>query len=219
MRKKRCTYCANDATTSDHIPPECFFAKPRPDNLNLITVPACASCNNSFGEDDGYARNLLVSLVDSEGHPDVIRDLRGRLGRSLARDQKLFKRTLLSLSKTEVRTEAGLYLGTAHTFNLDQPQFDRFFKRLARGLLFHCTGTTLADGLIEWRTVPGANMAGLARELEAIPPSYEETIGDRVFEYLGFVLDPQRVASLWVVRFYAGPVFLMRLDPALLVAN
>lgn len=185
----------------------------------LITVPACESCNSSFGEDDGFVRNILGSLVDSEDHPDVIKDLRHRLRRSLTRDQKLFKRTLLSLSEAEVRTGAGLYLGTAQAFNLDQPQFDRFFKRLARGLLFHCTGTKLADCLIDWRPVPGANLAGLARQLEAIRPSHAGRVGDRVFDYLGFVADPDCMGSLWIARFYAGPVFIMRLDPALLVGE
>jgi len=158
-------------------------------------------------------RNILVSLADSERHPDVVKDLRGRLLRSLTKDWKLFKRTLVSLLQVDVRTEAGLFLEKAAAFNLDQPQFDRFFKRLARGLLFSCTKTSFADCLVNWRPVAGANAAGLETQLHGVRPAYTGAVGSRVFDYLGFVKDPRRALSLWIVQFYGGPVFMMLLHP------
>jgi hypothetical protein len=217
MSKRRCTYCPNDATTSDHVPPECFFARPLPNDL--ITVPACESCNHAFGEDDGFVRNILVSLADAERHPDVVRDLQGRMRRALAGDQKLLKRTLLTLTPVDVRTEAGLFLGKAAGIKLDQPQFDRFFKRLARALLFRCTGIGLLECLVEWRPVVGTKLSELQKQFAEIPPACAGTVGERVFDFAGFINDPERDLSLWVLQFYAGPIFMMLLHPAILVGT
>jgi hypothetical protein len=51
--ESRCVLCGvNAATTREHVPPESFFERPYPDNL--ITVPACASCNQGSHLDDDY---------------------------------------------------------------------------------------------------------------------------------------------------------------------
>jgi 5-methylcytosine-specific restriction endonuclease McrA len=59
-KQKSCAYChATDDLTDDHIPPQNLFPKPRPSNLNLITVPACRKCNGSASKDDEYFRYCL----------------------------------------------------------------------------------------------------------------------------------------------------------------
>ena len=52
-----CIYCQiNPADTVDHVPPKGLFKEPRP--VDLIIVPACSTCNNSFSKDDEYFRIL-----------------------------------------------------------------------------------------------------------------------------------------------------------------
>jgi hypothetical protein len=55
---KKCVYCGTDKDiTVDHVPPKLLLTRPYPENL--ITVPACFPCNQSFQKDDEYMRTLL----------------------------------------------------------------------------------------------------------------------------------------------------------------
>lgn len=57
----QCLFCNKNATTRDHIPTKNLLEKPYP--LNLFTVPACQSCNNSFSLDEEYFLNVLVEIT------------------------------------------------------------------------------------------------------------------------------------------------------------
>ena len=58
MSRERCVYCGADKDlTVDHVPPKLLLTHPYPENL--ITVPACFPCNQSFQKDDEYMRPLL----------------------------------------------------------------------------------------------------------------------------------------------------------------
>jgi hypothetical protein len=55
-----CAYCGKvPATTIDHVVPKCLFEPPLP--LNMITVPACSSCNGDKSQLDSFLRDFLVS--------------------------------------------------------------------------------------------------------------------------------------------------------------
>lgn len=47
-----CIYCGEVANSREHIPGKIFLEKPYPDNLLL--VPECKKCNNSFSDDELY---------------------------------------------------------------------------------------------------------------------------------------------------------------------
>ena len=67
----QCVYCGKvRVLTKDHIPPKCFFAKPRPSNL--ITVPSCKECNLGRSKDDEYLRFVLAYRFENSNHPDVL---------------------------------------------------------------------------------------------------------------------------------------------------
>jgi hypothetical protein len=70
------------ATTAEHIPAKLFFDKPLPDNL--ITVPACAPCNNGSQRDDEYLRAFVMLLRDSQPSQAIER-VRERTVRHLCR--------------------------------------------------------------------------------------------------------------------------------------
>jgi 5-methylcytosine-specific restriction endonuclease McrA len=68
MKRDRslCIYCgAAEDLTVDHVPPKNLFPKPRPSDL--ITVPACRTCNKSYERDDDYFR--LAMTVLGEANP------------------------------------------------------------------------------------------------------------------------------------------------------
>src|SRR5689334_1954265 len=56
-----CVFCgAADGTTKDHVPPKGIFVNPRP---QLITVPACARCNNRTSQLDEEFKIFLSLKV------------------------------------------------------------------------------------------------------------------------------------------------------------
>lgn len=85
----KCIYCGDEATTRDHIPPQSFFPKPAPSNL--VTVPACFKCNNTFSGDEEYLRTILVSAKAEEGKLGLADKLwNQKVEKSLLRNPRLF---------------------------------------------------------------------------------------------------------------------------------
>lgn len=65
MAARFCALCGvRPATTVEHIPAKSLFAQPRPNDL--ITVPACAPCNNGSQTDDDYFRKTLALIAEPE---------------------------------------------------------------------------------------------------------------------------------------------------------
>lgn len=108
---ENCIYCVNGtAEDRDHVPPQCFFSTPRPSNL--ITVPACAKCNWSFGKVDERARNLLTSLESTEGHQAITSQLAAKRDRSYKRGKGTNLQYMLqSMKLIDYHSPGGIYLG------------------------------------------------------------------------------------------------------------
>ncbi|MCX6639210.1 MAG: hypothetical protein NTW14_01840 [bacterium] len=212
-----CIYCGTrKATTRDHIPPASFFPDPKPSNS--ITVPCCPTCNNDFGRDDEYVRNVITHLDETESHTTIIKDIGRRRDRALnsQHGKKKLRKLLRNSVIIDQYSKAGIYLGKASAFNLDIPIFDRFFDRIARGLLFHETGLQCINYKTEWRK------SEYIKESEALPPEFigfqefakRGMIGDGVFKWSAWIC-PNSIASLWFLTFYEGVLFKVRLTPEL----
>lgn len=88
--REGCIYCGTDRDiTVDHVPPKLLLAQPYP--ANLITVPACFQCNQSFQKDDEYLRTMLCIDVRAQGNtvaqsnlPAVLRSLQRANARAFA---------------------------------------------------------------------------------------------------------------------------------------
>jgi hypothetical protein len=59
--------------TVDHVPPKLLLERPLPPNL--LTVPACESCNAGFKSDDEYTRTILGLDIHAGSHRAVISNL------------------------------------------------------------------------------------------------------------------------------------------------
>jgi len=137
----RCTYCPNTATTKDHVPPECLFAKPLPHDL--ITVPSCGACNHGASKDDEYFMVRLV-LNQENAHADAVA-LRKVAIHALARLEAAGFRAefLKTVEDEEVLTPAGVYLGNRVTYGARTDRLSRVLSRVTLGLRFHETGQRL----------------------------------------------------------------------------
>jgi len=214
--KETCIFCLeNEADTKDHIPPKSFFPRPRPSNL--ITVPCCHACNQSLGKDDERARNLISALEIPEKHPGVISQIAPKRDRSLERPQgkSNLRHMLDSMAIVEVKTKAGIYTGSKAAFNFDQPEFDRFIDKMARGLLYHHTGLKSKKLITEWKfSPPVPNINEIPEMIMFFVRKYGiQKIGDDVFSYLpGYF--PGKFHSLWLINFYNGIEFKVQIKEA-----
>jgi len=135
-----CIYCGTTGKlTRDHVPPRNLFPAPRPSDL--ITVPACVRCNKSFELDDEYFRIAVVVPADPERDPIAAglwaeTVVRGTLNRSPALKSTIIR----SLTRLDMTTPAGIYLGTTPTVRLDRKRLDRIARRIVTALHWHHYG-------------------------------------------------------------------------------
>jgi len=77
-------------------------------------------------------------LLEAEAHPYVHEHVTDRVSRSMQRGGKNLRRMIdiLKAKETVVLTPDGPQLATLPALNLDAPEFDRFFERVGRAVLF-----------------------------------------------------------------------------------
>lgn len=138
---EKCVYCGTDKDlTVDHVPPKLLVAQPYPENL--ITVPACFPCNQSFQKDDEYLRTMLCIDVRASSNGAAQSNLAAVL-RSLQRSNaKAFAEYLTRQAESSVILgQDGSPMG--QVFELDKERANRTGKRFIRALYFHEAGTAL----------------------------------------------------------------------------
>ena len=117
----------------------------RPYPENLITVPACRTCNQSFQKDDEYTRTLLSIDVRASKNPSAQSNLPAVL-RSLQRpDARGFVEYLASqTNQSTILSPDGSPMG--QVIELDQSRVNRAGQRIVRALYFSEMGTPLPGG-------------------------------------------------------------------------
>jgi len=134
-----CIFCGvRPGDTQDHIPPRGFFQRKCPNDAQLLTVPCCEPCRSSDQQTDTFVRDVLAGLLEAEAHPYVHEHVTDRVSRSIQRGGKNLHRLIeiLKAKETIVLTPDGPQLATLPALNLDAPEFDRFFDRVGRAVLF-----------------------------------------------------------------------------------
>lgn len=209
----RCIYCgATEPITQDHVPPECLFPDPKP--AGLVTVPACQSCNASYGLDDEYFRNLLAAGV--AGHPlgDAIW---AKTLRSFERRPPIKAAMIRSLTRIERVTPAGVYVGSFVGAKIDFARVERVVIRIVRGLLWHhYRRTPPVDSRFTVRT--DQDLMQFPREaIHSLREVFNEcsraSIGGTAFEYLHAIPLDEPDASMWWMQFFGRINFMVVLVP------
>jgi len=104
--KPICSICGErEATTRDHIPPKSILVKPYPSNL--ITVQACAACNNGASAMDEKFRVYLAAAVgdNSESARKLWKD---RSLATLRKNRKLVAALSSSMRDVEIHLHIGM---------------------------------------------------------------------------------------------------------------
>jgi hypothetical protein len=212
-----CAYCPNPATTVDHVPPRNLFPTPPPPNL--ITVPACESCNNGASKDDEYFRSRLVLRADVAGEVNAQEAVQ-RVLRSLRRPQgRGFQQAMRKdITPVDLVTPSGILLGKAPAFRVD-PRLATVPDRIARGLLFHHTRQRLPPGygirafpLEQTEYASEQRRANLAAFLTPVTSTAPQQFGG-VFTYWYSTVAEDPSASAWVMLFYGTALFVALTGP------
>lgn len=212
-----CTYCGKEGpVTSDHVPPKSLFAKQRPSDPDLITVPACEDCREGTGKDDEYLRYMLAFRADPEKSRDPAAAVQRAL-RGLRRpEQQDFRQAIWDCVQIRrLRTPTGLFVGHAPTYAVGLERIEGVVKRTVRGLCRHHMNERLpTDAQVTvwaedaFRTPDPEVMQPLLTILGPVLNEPEQVKSDRAFVYRYVLTDGGGFGSAWLVRFYQDVRFL-----------
>lgn len=193
MRDEICIYCGvRTADTRDHIPPKAILPKPHPDNL--IVVPACHGCNNSFKVSDEEMRAYLTRLLLASNSPHVI-NLRKLTQRTFNKNYKLNRIFLGSISKVLPR---GLIVKIDKDERL---RHQRSIDRVIRALYFKAFKNTLTDDyVIEIFDIMKQQLPSMFDFMKS--PSKKISIDDEIFYALYSEVVDIPGTSIWELYFY-----------------
>src|SRR4051812_32449628 len=102
MSKRRrtgiCAYCGESGNiTRDHVIPRCLFPRPLPQDM--LTVPACDSCNGRKSRHDDFLRDILVTDIAATESPVAQELFRVKVLSSHQQGKSLASRIALTDSK------------------------------------------------------------------------------------------------------------------------
>jgi hypothetical protein len=187
--------------TDEHSVPRAMF--PTEKRANLIKVPACDACNQSYKKDDEYFRTVIAgaSFADPVGRriwdEKVVRS-------TLKRSPRLSAALVSRLVDIDIKTPAGVYLGIQEALLVDFGRVNRVLEKIVRGLYFHHEGRRLSKQIkISIRSAPsGGDLEGIGEEVVHC------TIGDgSVFQYGYRIHEGDRRISVWFFCFYRSVIF------------
>ena len=137
-KNKSCIYCGSkEDITRDHSPPKALFPEPRPSNM--LTVPSCRKCNESFAKDDQYFSDKLIMCAPISQNPNA-QQVKQKFFRSLIKPEaEGYKHLhLRDIANIDIITPSGIYLGTSPAIKIDDKRIKRVAKRIA-GTIFYKT--------------------------------------------------------------------------------
>ncbi len=136
-----CALCGkNAATTKDHIPPQAIYPKPRDNDINFNTVPACSNCNNgSAVEDEEFKVLMGFSTGELHENPDVVIDW---IARTVGKNQRIANQ-IFSTKQNVHAYLRGPILEPAVAVTFDGEKYSKVISRIIRGLYWLQKGHAL----------------------------------------------------------------------------
>ena len=202
-----CIYCgSSEDMTVDHSPPKALFPEPRPSNM--LTVPCCKRCNESFSKDDEYFRTVLVSCASVFPNPNVLA-VNKKLLRSMNRPEASAMASAIrkSLHVVDVKSRGGIYLCRSPAMKINEGRINRVANRIARGLFYiihdypipkkyevKCLFMFKNTAAFSFPDEFFAQYKGLWKQ--------PETIGENVFSYSYFLFVDDPNIMLFIYWFY-----------------
>lgn len=209
MADQLCIFCnENIATTRDHTPPKNLFPKDKREDL--ITVPCCRECNQSFSDDEEYLMTIISSTGESQRNPSAQVILK-KVFRSLNRIQaKGFKKYLSdSINPVKLFTRTGIYLGHASKIKTDMNRVYNVIEKTVKGLVYHET-EQIIDENFNLRIEYIERVSQVEKVLNIFKNCpIKRVFSDNIFSYRAGIIEDGTPVSSWLLTIYDSHVFLV----------
>lgn len=127
-----CVLCGERAaTTHDHIPPKCIYPKPRDNDMNLHTVPACRECNEGdSAADEVFKAIITIDTSHARGDGGVLVDL---LAGTVGKNPKIANNIFESAQSVYAPLDSSV-LQPAVCVSFEKTPYEAVVRRIVRGL-------------------------------------------------------------------------------------
>lgn len=202
-----CAYCGIAGVTleRDHVPPACLYPPSRRAqfNLQLITVPACPSCNRGYSDDEAHFRTVMLMAGDEN---EVVHEL--------------WKKTLRSFMKvdgerrvTEIRKLMVPVKVSGEDRSMIYPGRDervlRVVRKIVRGLAYHHgLGTAISDHRVWTDVLKYPIPVGLLDSITLLRPEHD------IFQYWFEECADAEITSIWYLKFFEKRIFVASITGA-----
>ena len=151
-----CAICGvHPSTSKDHIPPKNLYPKPRDNDINLNTVPACGYCNNGSSSDDEVFK-ILVGIETGEHQKDPQKII-DSLAATVAKNARVANQVFSTKQRVLASIDSSV-LQPAVTVSFDFEPYARVITRIVRGLHWMETGRTLVSAA-KVQVLPGNHLS------------------------------------------------------------
>lgn len=138
MGDSKCYFCGQEATSREHVPPQCIFPEKKDAfgedyKKDLITVPSCEEHNMKKSKDDEFLMFVVSSIVGNNSLGYI--QTKTKITRAVKRNPRLTK-TIIKNAKEETIIVNGTefpVLGGAP----DMPRLVRSLEYVARGIFYY----------------------------------------------------------------------------------
>lgn len=205
----------------DHVFPRAIFSRPFPPDL--ITVPACRTCQNRKAQGEGDLRDLLASHYASTDHPNA-EGLMTKLGGAIQTNRTQLVRTFDQGHRVVRPSRTGLVLPDLYAVPFDFEALYQTMHMVVQGLYFRETGFRLgASEPIELSIVPEADRERQLWEFAAriLEQSWRD-FGNGVVRWMpAFNVMPgqEPTDSIWIIVFHRGVVWVAQTGDGVAVAR
>lgn len=200
-----CVYCGKEkATTVDHVPPKCFFPKPRPHNL--ITVPACRRCNKEAEKDEEF---FLATFMFSEASQSRVGKAlwAEKMNRVYFRGRGVGSAIRKRMNRVNLTTASGIYYGKGFALEIDYARLETVVTKIVRGLYYREYSEPLTKEVpikCQWLNTPSFSKRAESY-VKNLP--FAETHWPGIFEYKFGRTETAPEKSLWLMRFFSFASF------------
>lgn len=204
MCKNLCVLCGDvEATTSDHIPPQGIYPKPRDNDIQFHTVPACRACNGGTSQEDEEFK-VILSLDTSLGREDDAR-LVDWVAKTVAHNKKLGKHVLYNHQKVKLIDDKGKQRSCVQV-SFGSEAYDVVAQKIIRGLYWKETGYVLPKKAVIWlRPTMELDNKTFESFFSILHSKEEKSLNKNTFTYRCDLSTPE--ATFWGCTFFGTHTF------------
>lgn len=208
QRQGTCVYCGKDGPiTHDHVFPRAIFEL----DEDMITVPACDSCQQIKSLGDRDLRNFTIMDIGGSQHPDAESMTEQMLKECNVRLRNWLRTQINGAEEVDLVTEDGIIVGMASTFDFNMDRIMVAQEMTVRGLYFYEEGVALPiDCPIDVQYVPWHAAPSLVKNLSTAAPTRIQSKGNNtVWWASNLIADGGEFDTAWQICYNNWVLFMI----------